>query len=141
LLLASDPSRWIGVHGNLPYLLRMLLPVAHGLSFFVLAVLALAARWPVPRWGIVLFLMIYGGATEIIQSLVPSRMSDWLDWLQDIGGIAVGAALCWGVASLIGLLLRIRRSRHCDNSCPADGSEIVNKVMRRSAAGEQSWWG
>lgn len=140
LLLTADPTRWIGVHGNLPWLLRTTLPAAHLLSFFVLAMLALAARWPVPRWCIVVFLMIYGGITEVVQSLVPSRTSEWVDWFQDIAGIVIGTALCWGVASLVGLLVRWRRSRNPVRSPPADELEIVSKVMRRSTANEPSWW-
>jgi len=49
LLLTADPSRLIGVHGDLPWALQTLLPAAHAISFLVLAVLALMPRWPVPR--------------------------------------------------------------------------------------------
>ena len=74
------------------------MPVAHLLSFSVLAVLALMARWPVPRWAIVVLMAAYGGMTEIVQGFFPPRTPEWLDWLQDLAGIAVGAALCWIVA-------------------------------------------
>ena len=95
LLLTADPSRLIGVEGDLPWELQDVLPTAHAISFLVLAVLALAPRWPVPRWGIVIILAIYGGMTEVLQALVPPRTPEWMDWFQDLGGIAAGTVLYW----------------------------------------------
>ena len=102
LLLTANPARLIGVRGELPWLLQALMPWAHLLSFAVLVVVMLLARWPVPRWSIVLVLAIYGGATEIIQGFVPPRTPEWMDWFQDLSGVAAGAGLCWIVALLIG---------------------------------------
>jgi hypothetical protein len=103
LLLSANPSRLLGIHGDLPRALRAVLPVAHVVSFWVLAMLALAPRWPVPRWGIVLILAVYGGMTEIIQGFMPSRTPEWMDWFQDLGGIVAGAAICWAIATLVAL--------------------------------------
>ena len=67
------------------------------ISFSVLAVLALMTRWPVPRWGIVLILAIYGGMTEIIQRFTClTRTPRWTDWFQDLIGIAVGNGVLLG---------------------------------------------
>jgi hypothetical protein len=103
LLLTSEPSRLIGVRGNLPWALQKMMPAAHAISFLVLAVLALTPRWPLPRWSIVLILAAYGGMTEIVQGFVPHRTPDWMDWAQDLGGIAAGVAICWGGATMFRL--------------------------------------
>ena len=83
LLLTSDPARLIGFREELPWVLRTMLPVAHAVSFFVLAVVALMTRWPAPRWAIVLILAIYGGTTEAAQGLTLTRTPRWTDWCQD----------------------------------------------------------
>ena len=122
LLLTADPSRLIGCGGGLPWLLRSLMPVAHLLSFFMLAVLALSARWPAPAWGIVLVLSLYGGMTEITQGFLPPRTPRWTDWFQDVAGIAVGAALCWGGALLAGAWAA-RRQPAAELAGPPDGTD------------------
>jgi VanZ family protein len=123
LLLTANPARLIGVSGAVPGFLRTLMPWAHLLSFGVLAVLTLLARWPVPRWSVVLMLALYGGATEIIQGFVPPRTPEWADWFQDIGGVAVGVA----IGSIVALLL-VRVSRHA--------GRLIDSVplLRRSSA-------
>jgi len=62
LLLTSNPARLIGVSGAMPGFLWTLMPWAHLLSFGVLAVLTLLARWPVPRWSVVLVLAALRGS-------------------------------------------------------------------------------
>lgn len=136
LLLSSDPAKLLAADGRF---LRWLEPWAHLLCFFALAVLALSVRWPVPRWGVVLFLLVYGGATEFAQRFVSKRTPEWKDWLMDAGGIAAGAAVCWIVALLGGAAARRRRRRSA--TAPSDQWEVMQKVMSRPAAGGQSWWG
>jgi hypothetical protein len=131
LLLSPDPSRVIGVHGNLPWILQAVLPAAHAISFLVLATVALAPRWPVPRWAIVLLLAIYGGATEIIQGFLPPRTPEWMDWFQDLSGIAVGTAFCWGAAMLVGTFTRRDLS---------DDWGALQTALRSSTPGKDSWW-
>jgi VanZ family protein len=120
LLLSPNPARVIGVSGELPWLLRTLMPYAHLLSFSVLAVLMLLARWPLPRWSIVLLLAAYGGATEIIQGFVPPRTPEWADWFQDVGGVAAGTAVC----SLVALLL-IRVSHYVRRTADGDHRSVL----------------
>lgn len=141
LLLTSDPMRLIGAGEveNAPLLLRVLITYAHLLSFAVLAVLALAARWPAPRWALVVLLVVYSGATEIAQSFLPPRTAEWLDWLQNLGGTAIGIAACWSL-SAVGRLIRLREDR-CMTSPPSDDWEVVHRVMSRPRFGEESWWG
>jgi VanZ family protein len=110
LLFTADPSRLIGVEEKLPWALQVLLPAAHAISFLVLAVLLLTSRWPVPRWGIVLIMAIYGGMTEILQGFFPPRTPEWMDWFQDLGGIAAGTAICWALATLFHKSDEARRS-------------------------------
>lgn len=142
LLLTKDPFRLIGVQGDAPGVLRMLLPVAHLLSFLTLAVLALVARWPAPRWGVTVFLVLYAGMTEVVQSFLPPRTAEWNDWFQDLVGIAVGAALCWIVALAAGTRMRLgQKSKKCAPPGTLDEWEIVRNVMSRPTTRGQSWWG
>ena len=136
LLFTADPTRVIGLHG---WLLRLLMPWAHLLSFLTLAVLALSVRWPVPRWGVVLILVLYAGTTEIAQGFVPKRAGEWKDWFMDLAGIAIGTAICWTAALLAGAIVKARR-RRCP-ATPSDQWEVLQKVMSHPAAGEESWWG
>ena len=110
LLLTRDPGALIGCHEKLPWILEKLMPLAHAISFFVLAVFALTPRWPVPRWGFVLTLAIYGGMTEVLQGYVPGRTPAWADWFQDLTGVMLGTACCWGVAMLLAALPAARPS-------------------------------
>jgi hypothetical protein len=109
LLLTGDPLRLVGVRGDVPWLLRMALPFAHLLSFFVLAILALTTQWPIPRWGVLVALVAYGALTEVLQGYTPKRTSEWRDWLQDVGGIVIGAVLCWGAVRVAGASAGFRR--------------------------------
>ena len=100
LLFAPNPNKVISMSGELPAILHTLMPYAHLLSFSVLAVMMFMARWPMPKWGVVLCLALYGGATEIVQSFIPPRTPEWIDWFQDLGGVAVGVAMC-SLAALV----------------------------------------
>ncbi len=142
VLLTADPFQLVGVRGNMPALLRMLVPVAHLLGFWVLTVLMLMARWPAPRWGIAVLLVLYAGMTEVAQSFLPPRAAEWGDWLQDLAGIAVGTVLCWIVAMVAGALARRgRNSEQCVSPVTPDEWEVVRNVMSRPTARSQSWWG
>ncbi len=138
LLLAQRPELLIGIKGDWPWLLRALDPAAHLISFFVLAVLALMTRWPVPRWGIVFVLAIYGGLTEISQHFTATRTPEWKDWFQDLGGIALGVACCWGVATLAGAFIGARRI--AAQPQPSTEWTVTRKLLQRSTASERSWW-
>lgn len=116
LLFSRDPTRWVNTAGNLPVILEMLLPVAHLVSFTVLSFLAFAARMPMPKWGVLLLLALYGGATEIIQAAIPNRSTDWLDWMQDLGGILLGF-VCF--TFVVFLLAIIRKSDNIRVSTPS----------------------
>jgi VanZ family protein len=101
LLFSPNPSRLVSMSGDVPVFLRALMPWAHLLSFSVFAVLMLLARWPLPRWSIISLLALYGGASEIIQSFIPPRTPEWIDWVQDLGGVAVGVAICSFAALIV----------------------------------------
>ena len=68
-------------------------PIAHLLSFTVLSFLALAARWPLPRVGVLGCLAAYAVGTEVLQRSIPQRTADLQDCLQNLAGIAVGATM------------------------------------------------
>jgi hypothetical protein len=142
LLLTKNPLWLVGVRGDAPALLRFIIPVAHLLSFGVLAVLALMARWPMPRWGITVLLLLYAGMTEVAQSFLPPRTAEWGDWLQDLAGIAAGAVLCWIVAMAAGIFVGSKhKSEQYVSAGTSDEWEVVRNVMSRPAARSQSWWG
>ena len=83
--LAKDPT------GALEALLSLIGPVAHLLSFWLLAALALGSRWPVRGWVLVLLLAGYATGTELLQGAVSGRTPEWMDWFQDLLGVAIGA--------------------------------------------------
>ena len=142
LLLTSNPARLVGLDYDLPLLVRWLMPAAHFLSFLVLAFLSLVVRWPLPRWGIALLLVVYAGATEMAQSFTVSRAAEWVDWLQDIAGVAVGALSCW-ILTRIGCAILVRKNRASDFEPTRTSEEwnVVRTVMSRPLiTRSQSWW-
>jgi hypothetical protein len=142
LLLIADPRRLVVGHGDLPGFLRTLMPVAHLVSFWLLAVLALVARWPAPRWAITLLLIAYAGMTEVAQSMLPPRTAEWKDWIQDLAGIAIGAALCWIAAICLGVFRNTRRmaEERVASETP-DQWEVMQGAWSRPSARNPSWWG
>lgn len=127
LLLSPDPSLLIGAHGRLPWLLKMMLPAAHGVSFCLLAVLALTPQWPLSRWSVAGILAIYGGMTELIQGLTATRTPEWGDWFQDLAGIAAGAVLCWSVAMVARAMMRPDSSSTQKVACEATREPTVGE--------------
>jgi VanZ family protein len=118
-----------------------LLPEAHFLSFFALAAMILSIRWPMPRWGIVPSLVVYAGMTEVLQGFFPPRTPEWMDWFQDLAGIAVGATFCWTAALAATTLSKSRWSPSRISSPPADDWESLQKIVHQPVAVEPSWWG
>jgi VanZ family protein len=108
LLISQDPARWIGTSGNIPEFLRMLMPIAHSISFAVLSFLTFSACLPIPKWGILFSLAIYGGVTELIQSAIPHRSLELMDWIQDLCGILLGFALFWIAVFFVRILRRYK---------------------------------
>jgi VanZ family protein len=47
------------------------------------------------RWGLPIFLVLHGGATELLQCFVPLRTGSWIDVGLDAGGVFLGLALSW----------------------------------------------
>lgn len=141
LLLVADPRRLVVGHGDLPGFLRTLTPVAHLMSFWLLTVLALMARWPAPRWAITVLLVVYAGMTEVAQSLLPPRTAEWGDWLQDLAGIAIGAGLCWVVAICFGASWPARRPAEEPIATGAPNEwKVLQNVWSRPDGRNPSWW-
>ena len=59
---------------------------------FAYAILALLGWWAYPRRQLVMMvgLVVFGGAIEIIQSASGLRTGDLIDWLADAIGVAIG---------------------------------------------------
>ena len=90
LLLTEDPFAEDPT-GYLDALLQVIGPVAHLLSFSILATLAFGSRWPVPGWVVALLLAGYATSTELLQGVVSGRTPEWSDWFQDLAGVVIGA--------------------------------------------------
>jgi VanZ family protein len=105
LLLSQNPERWIGATSGVTEFLRMLAPLAHVISFSILSFLTFASALPLPRWGLLCLLALYGGVTELIQYSVPHRTPDWVDWFQDLSGIIIGF-LCFSLIICIFRMVR-----------------------------------
>lgn len=94
LLLAPDPLVLVGitrVHG--PPGGRM----EHLLLFAILALLACASRPPLRRGLMAGLLVGYAVLTETLQTFVPTRTVELLDYLENLLGLAAG----WGLWRLI----------------------------------------
>jgi hypothetical protein len=141
LLMVSDPMRLVCARGGLLALFQSLMSSAHLLSFLTLTVLGLAARWPIPRWGIAVTLVFYAGMTEIVQGFLPPRTPELQDWLQDLVGIVIGMALCWTTAAIFGAW---GKPQHKESPrvpvATSDSLKIVHNVLSRSSVRAESWW-
>ena len=71
----------------------------HTAAFAALAVCAVLG-WrhahPARRLLVLLALLAFGGAIELLQRHVPGRSAEWADLLADAIGIAAGGLLAWG---------------------------------------------
>jgi hypothetical protein len=94
LLLTRDPLRWVEFTPSMNFWIARIMPWAHLVSFFLLTVLAVVARWPLPWWGLGAALCGYAASTEILQSLT-GRDPEWNDFIQDCAGIGIGLAGSW----------------------------------------------
>lgn len=104
-LLISDPTRAVPEASLSLY--DRLQPNIHGISFFVLGLLAFAGAPAKYRGLLFVALLVYAGATELLQGLVPGRAIETEDLIQNYGGLLAGAAVAWmgaQVAQGIGLL-------------------------------------
>lgn len=68
-------------------------PVSHLLSFAALGILGAGSRWPRRFSFRIVLLVIYAFGTELLQYLVPERTPESKDLVQDLCGIAIGAAI------------------------------------------------
>lgn len=65
----------------------------HAVIFFLFAILWRLAGWSTGR--VLVLGLLYAGAIELIQAMVPEihRSGDWLDFLVDAIGLAIGLVL------------------------------------------------
>ncbi len=66
--------------------------VMHLLVFFALT-LSFIQAFVRPFWQCLILLALYGALIEVAQATFTSRMGDPLDWLADVAGIILAAAL------------------------------------------------
>jgi VanZ family protein len=95
LLLIPNPFPWVSSSPKVIFYLDLIYPIAHCLSFTFLTCLALLAFRSFSAPVIVAGLMAYASATELAQMFAPPRCAEWLDWFQDMLGIALGVLVVW----------------------------------------------
>ncbi len=110
LLLAGAPARLLRAGADSYEPLCGAAAVGHFLGFALLAYLALAPRWTVPRWAIVVCLVALALSTELLQGFIPDRVPGLADCFSNLLGIAVGAAVY--------LLVSARNSMASRGACP-----------------------
>jgi glycopeptide antibiotics resistance protein len=83
----------------------------HLMFFTVLGFLANAIRWPKrPSWPMIVFLVVYGITTESLQRFVPTRHAQVMDAVENILGIALGAAVYWLLLRFMQPFLEVKRA-------------------------------
>ncbi len=93
LLLAPYPAKIVGMT-DVPQFPFGHIGI-HFCAFSMLTLLAHSARWPARPGWLVIVLVIYGGATEIIQHFVPPRTMGFKDFVADACGVLVGTCVYW----------------------------------------------
>jgi VanZ family protein len=74
----------------------------HFTAFMILSVLVHVANWPRPVGGrVLLALMVYGIATDVLQSFVPSRAFEMSDCIENMLGVLAGTGAYWMVRWLL----------------------------------------
>jgi VanZ family protein len=131
LLLSPDPAKLVP-YQSVWAIVAWLAPWAHFLAFFSLTLLALAPRWPAPRWAVVLILALYAGGTELAQKMSPTRAAEWKDWFQDLGGVALGAVVCWLAFLLTDAFVRAWRRRHPVDA-PSEHWRVLRNIIDRKS--------
>lgn len=94
-LLVRNPFGPLGPELDRTGAMRYIAPAAHFGCFALLAFLSLRARWPLSPAAVVPALLAYAAATELLQGLAPPRVPDPADFVLNVLGVAVGAAV-WG---------------------------------------------
>ncbi len=102
LLFAQNPWGWAGSGRRVDAVYEHVEPISHLVSFTLLTLLVLAARWPLPRVTMLGLLAGYGAATELIQSQIPGRRMQLSDLIQDLAGILAGCVFYWAWRRLSG---------------------------------------
>ena len=93
-LLVRDPWSWLPGEEETSAAFSWLEPGVHFLAFLSLAFVAFSVRWPIARRWLVLWLVLYAAATEVVQGFV-GRRPELVDFCQDLLGIVAGAAVVW----------------------------------------------
>ena len=109
LLLSPHPAELIGVR-NVPMFPWGDLGI-HFTAFLILTLMVHATRWPrPPRWLLVLLLLGYGTAAELLQALVPPRTVEFKDFAENVLGIAIATALYWLLQNVVQRRVALRPS-------------------------------
>jgi VanZ family protein len=95
LLVVRNPLEWFGHQDLIVSAFQLIGFIVHFVTFAILAIVMLAARWPLKNTVLIGLLAVYAASTELIQGPIPNRSPEWVDFLQDLAGLAAGAALWW----------------------------------------------
>ena len=124
LLLVPTPAALVGLHA---------VPIfpwgkfgIHLIAFTILGFLANATRWPKHFcWPLIVFLVVYGITTEVLQRFVPHRSARIMDGVEDILGIAAGSAIYWLLLWLMQPFLKLNLDANLvKHAAEADATDV-----------------
>lgn len=95
LLVVRNPLDWFGQQELIVSAFQLFGVVVHFVTFAILAILMLLARWPLRPTVLIGLLAVYAALTELIQGPIPNRSPQWDDFVQDLAGLAFGVVLYW----------------------------------------------
>ena len=96
LLLVPQPAKLIGLR-RIPAFPWGDIGI-HFTAFTILTLLMHGLRWPTRIHGLIVgTLLAYGLVTESLQAFVPSRSVAWMDYMENMLGVAVGTGIYWFV--------------------------------------------
>ncbi len=97
LLLVSNPFAMAGEYEETTksFYFGNIASYVHVICFVPLGFAAVAGRWPWRRSWVLFSLVIYAVGTEFLQAIIPERVMDGADMIQNLAGLAVGMAMGW----------------------------------------------
>ncbi len=104
-LLTRNPTGAIHRNWFLSDMYSAVQPAVHFLGFMLLTALVLSGSWSVSRRMLLVLIALYAGLTELLQGLIPNRTPEWVDFGQDLAGMAVGFTIWWIACRAVRLVL------------------------------------
>ncbi len=107
MLFIGNPLKYLGDDPGFVALYEAIEPGLHLGIFAVFAFLVAASRWPLHPVYQASLLVAFAAGTELVQIVLPNRTPRFFCFVQDTGGLVLGAA-AWGFVVLVGRSWRKR---------------------------------